>query len=123
MLWLVDDLGRTLLERRPPSGIWGGLWSLPETAWVDPDDRDAAAATLAEWCSPRDLAPVGSQPLPAFVHDFSHYRLQVQPWRLQVSPEPSARLAELDQQRWVGEADLAGLGLPRPVQRLLSSRR
>src|SRR5690606_23727481 len=30
MLILEDAEGRILLERRPPSGIWGGLWSLPE---------------------------------------------------------------------------------------------
>ena len=34
---LRDPAGRVLLEQRPPSGIWGGLWSLPEVA----DLRDA----------------------------------------------------------------------------------
>ena len=30
MFLLIDVEGRCLLERRPPSGIWGGLWSPPE---------------------------------------------------------------------------------------------
>ena len=31
-LILRDSHGRVLLERRPPSGVWGGLWSFPECA-------------------------------------------------------------------------------------------
>src|SRR5699024_9814474 len=30
LLLIVDDQGRFLLEKRPPGGIWGGLWRLPE---------------------------------------------------------------------------------------------
>ncbi|HET6591987.1 MAG TPA: A/G-specific adenine glycosylase, partial [Xanthomonadales bacterium] len=30
MLILRDERGRVLLEKRPPAGIWGGLWCLPE---------------------------------------------------------------------------------------------
>ena len=30
MLILSDSDGKVLLEKRPPTGIWGGLWSLPE---------------------------------------------------------------------------------------------
>ncbi len=30
MLILIDENGNVLLERRPPVGIWGGLWALPE---------------------------------------------------------------------------------------------
>ena len=32
MLIVHDPAGRVLLERRPPSGVWGSLWSLPECA-------------------------------------------------------------------------------------------
>ena len=31
MLIINNNQGSVLLERRPPTGIWGGLWSLPET--------------------------------------------------------------------------------------------
>src|SRR5688572_8905204 len=36
MLWIEDAEGRVLLQRRPPTGIWGSMWSLPEHA-----DQDA----------------------------------------------------------------------------------
>ena len=31
MLIVRDEHSRVLLERRPPTGIWARLWSLPET--------------------------------------------------------------------------------------------
>ena len=43
MLMLVAD-GSVLLERRPPAGIWGGLWGFPELA---------ADADVAAWCRQR----------------------------------------------------------------------
>src|SRR5690606_9623942 len=30
MLLAVHEGGRVLLEQRPPRGLWGGLWGLPE---------------------------------------------------------------------------------------------
>ena len=36
MFLLVDPEGACLLERRPPEGIWGGLWSVPERS-IDTD--------------------------------------------------------------------------------------
>ncbi|MGY8869166.1 MAG: A/G-specific adenine glycosylase, partial [Pseudomonadales bacterium] len=32
MLLLQDEQQQTLLQQRPPTGLWGGLWSLPEVA-------------------------------------------------------------------------------------------
>jgi A/G-specific adenine glycosylase len=76
---------------------------------------------LADWCSQRGHALDNSEALPSFLHDFSHYRLQVQPWRLQLAQRKPAQMAEIDRQLWVADGDLAGLGLPSPIQRLLSS--
>ena len=36
--------GAVYLERRPPSGIWGGLWSFPELG----DNED-----VKDWCAKR----------------------------------------------------------------------
>ncbi|MDQ2694431.1 MAG: A/G-specific adenine glycosylase, partial [Pseudomonadota bacterium] len=41
MLLLCAATGEVLLERRPPSGVWGGLWSFPECP---------PAADVAGWC-------------------------------------------------------------------------
>ncbi|APZ43609.1 A/G-specific adenine glycosylase [Acidihalobacter ferrooxydans] len=69
-LLLRDAEGRLLLEHRPPSGLWGGLWSFPEVssrveadAWLE-----RAAGAGGVW-----------QELEAFTHTFSHFRLRIHP--------------------------------------------
>ncbi len=50
MLLLSDREGRLLLERRPPSGIWGGLWSLPESDGSAPlAESGIPVSTEVEW--------------------------------------------------------------------------
>lgn len=109
MLLLIDAQGRVLLERRPPSGVWAELWSLPEV----PIDTDAGEA-LAHLPVHAASAPSA---LPGFRHTFSHYHLDVQPllWR---SVEPSNSVAEATP-GWYTARELEGLGLPAPVRKLL----
>ncbi|MBS7456169.1 A/G-specific adenine glycosylase [Coralloluteibacterium stylophorae] len=109
MLVVIDTDGRLLLERRPPAGIWSGLWSLPEAA-----DADAAHRALARHARVEFDA---GEPLPAIEHGFSHYRLRIQPvlWR---GAGPIDRVAE-DGVRWQPLAALDQVGLPAPVRRLL----
>lgn len=54
MLILEDTKGRILLERRPPTGIWGGLWSLPELdpAYGTDELQDACIRELGLNCEP-----------------------------------------------------------------------
>ena len=111
-LLLEDGEGRLLLQRRPPTGIWASLWTLPQAeteselrAWFEREvdgDFDAADA------------------LPTIVHTFSHYRLHLQPLRLR-KVAPLARVGDNDAQRWVARAELAGFGLPAPIRKLLDS--
>jgi len=109
---VVLDRGQVLLERRPDSGIWGGLWSLPEID-ADPARFDAEAG--------RALAPFGdigaSAPLPEFFHVFTHFRLRVAPYRVTL-----ARRLELAAEAcyvWHDGARLAEAPLPAPVRKLL----
>ena len=54
------------------------------------------------------------------VHTFSHFRLHLQPLRLRkVAPRPG--VGDNADLRWVGRAELACLGLPAPIRRLLHS--
>jgi len=62
---LLRDGDTVMLEKRPPSGIWGGLWSLPEAA------DEAALVQLA-----RDFgATADVSPLAPLTHVFTHFRL------------------------------------------------
>ncbi|MFO8140570.1 MAG: A/G-specific adenine glycosylase, partial [Marinobacter sp.] len=87
MLILEDADGRILLERRPPSGIWGGLWSLPELdpAYGAEELQDACERHLGLACSDPEL-------ISGFRHTFGHYHLHIQPARLPVTG--STRVAD-----------------------------
>jgi len=98
----VSD-GRVLLERRPPAGIWGGLWSLPE------GDEAALAARFGLTVGERET-------LPPLRHAFTHFRLTLQPVRCRVERRP---LAEEDGRRWFDREALAAAGLPAPIARIL----
>lgn len=108
MLLLVRN-GEILLEKRPFSGIWGGLWSLPET---DPasDPQQQAERRFGLRC---ERLP----PLPDLMHAFTHFRLRIRPQPLQVTG--CARQAQTPGYLWLGLEDAAGAALPTPVRRLL----
>ncbi len=108
MLVLRDTRQRVLLERRGPQGVWSGLWSLPEAA--DADDAWRIAQRHARIDDAQALAP--------FTHVFSHYRLNVEPL---LFDQATARQGVADdaQLRWCSASDLAALGLPAPVRKLL----
>ena len=110
VLWLLDESGRTLLQRRPPAGIWASLWTLPQA-----EDADAARAWLQRHVA---AGYGGGEPLPPIAHAFSHYKLQLQPrrWRGVALHAGVGDNADL---RWVGVDELAGLGIPAPIRRLI----
>lgn len=106
-----DAQGRILLERRPPSGIWARLWSLPEA-----DDTDAAQRLLRQ----RFHANIRTHTLlPSFRHSFTHYHLQITPLLCDVA---SGRfVADDGDHAWCTPTQFAQLGLPAPVRSLLAS--
>ncbi len=97
--------GAILLERRPPAGIWGGLWSLPEF-----DDE----AHLLQWAGAR-LGDVAPESLTAVEHAFTHFRLRIHPRRVLAEPPPA--VGEAEAHGWYGAGSAPG-GLPAPIRRL-----
>jgi len=112
VLWLEDAEGRILMQRRPPTGIWASLWTLPQA-----EDASGAQAWFdghveGELSSGDTLAPIA--------HAFSHYKLELQPVRVR----PVAlhtRVGDNDDLRWVKRGELESLGIPAPIRRLLAS--
>lgn len=103
---LFTDGGRVLLERRPPSGIWGGLLTLPE------GKADVLAASLG-------LHVVAREELPPHRHTFTHFRLTMHTTRCTVSPAPGCGEWPFV---WVALADVTAAGVPAPVLRILTSQ-
>jgi A/G-specific adenine glycosylase len=99
-----------LLEKRPPTGIWGGLWSLPEANV----NEDAMAVAQVRY----GVYPEREACLPDLAHTFTHFRLNIQPRVLsgfkqrQSACEPGLM--------WMSIEDALGAALPAPVRRLLS---
>ncbi len=111
MLLLRDTQGRVLLEKRPASGLWGGLWSLPQC-----DDEQSLADALAA----RSLREHARAPLPAFRHTFSHFHLDIAPVLVDVR-HVRGRVREADGAAWVDPAAPGTLGLAAPVVKLLAT--
>jgi len=110
MLILLRD-GEVLLEKRAPSGIWGGLWSLPEAR---PED-DVIALCRRRYGA--EIAPPA--PLPAIAHGFTHFRLDIELARCAVT-----RLAPAAAEPgtlWLSIEDALGAAIPAPVRQILSA--
>jgi len=113
LAWLLlDGAGRALLQRRPPLGIWAGLWSLPEAD----DEREAEI-----WLSRHIQSPANTEPLPPILHTFSHYRLTLYP-RQKRPVTLAAAVGDNDDLRWVSRQALPDYGIPAPVRTLLEAR-
>ena len=110
MLVIEDDSGRVLLQRRPPTGVWASLWSLPEHADI------AAARAWFERHAHGDFDAGRSGG--AIIHGFSHYRLQIHPHHV-ANARPRDAVGDNDDLRWAARAELHAIGLPAPVRRLI----
>ena len=110
MLQRPND-GALWLEQRPPTGIWGGLWCFPELA----GNEDPEAA-----CEQRALIPLAPPcPLDELVHSFTHFQLRIRPLLVPVQAA-DGRCMESPPSLWYKACAPSAVGLPRPVQDLIS---
>jgi A/G-specific adenine glycosylase len=99
-----------LLERRPPAGIWGGLWGLPEFP---------TRAHADQWC--RENLSAGSTAARGEVirHAFSHFDYEMRPLLVRCMGR-SAALRDADRYRWYDLRDPMKVGLPKPIATLIA---
>ncbi|HSD68684.1 MAG TPA: A/G-specific adenine glycosylase [Woeseiaceae bacterium] len=104
--------GAVFLEKRPPSGIWGGLWSLPEV--VD-------ATLIDDWCHDRLSAkPESRTEWPILRHSFSHYDLDIRPVVVRLQGA-SAKVSDPAAGRFIPFGESQGVGLAAPVRKLVTT--
>ena len=106
-LLAIVDRGQVLLEQRPPSGIWGGLMSLPEVAGHGADTSREVPALFGAVEEAQTLLPL--------VHVFTHYKLHITPVRVTLVE----RMAPMENYRWWNLASIDTAPLPAPVKKLL----
>jgi A/G-specific adenine glycosylase len=109
MIMVYNTRGEVLLERRPPTGLWGGLLSFPEVAGV-PDAQP--------WCTLKlGISPEEIIPWPVHHHTFSHFKLKITPLEIRLDTPPD-RVMEERGMVWYNMASVRG-GLAAPVQKLI----
>jgi len=104
LLWL-QQADRIWLQQRPPSGVWAGLWSMPE------------AGDLAHWQALAASWAGDGEALPSFVHVLTHVDWTLSPlrWRLpEDAPAPDLP------GRWFPVEAALQMGLPAPIRKLIS---
>jgi len=125
MLLLQNNQQQTLLEKRPPTGIWGGLWSLPEMPLTE---------SVSEWCEVNYQLDIGAaKELPVVRHTFSHFHLDITPCVAQVDSSmnnPDQSVMEAQRRVWYKANQKSNsaqpahkqpvLGLAAPVSQLLN---
>lgn len=116
MYLVIDPAGRCLLERRPPTGIWGGLWTPPERA------ADHAAERLLDELGLDTTVVFDTAVLDAFTHTFSHFHLRIEPVRIHLVRTPHG-VSEEGARRWYHPLDKDPIGLSAAAARLLETIR
>lgn len=103
-----DDL--IYLEKRPPTGLWGGLWCLPGI------DTEKCPLNFIEF----NYALQGETPkqLMSFKHKFSHFHLQIHAVSIKTKVQEDC-ICEA-QGQWFEKSQLAHLGLAKPTSLILA---
>ncbi|PIE00234.1 MAG: A/G-specific adenine glycosylase [Thiothrix nivea] len=114
-LLLRNQQGAILLEKRPPTGVWGGLWSFPEY-----DSETALQAALGDYLPEPLPETPATIPLTCLSHTFSHYRLHLQPLLVDLHT-PEARIMEAGDRLWYKAGHEFKGGLSSAAQRLLKN--
>lgn len=101
-----------LLYRRPPTGIWGGLWSLPEVGGVD---------EIAEWQESNLMRqyPILSINEKLIKHQFTHFSLDISVAEIELGALPR-KISDNENIEFVSVDRLADYGLPTPVREILN---
>lgn len=111
MLILHNEHNHVLLQKRPPSGIWGGLWSLPEYS-------NEQCKDISHWAQQQlGYAITAISTELAVRHTFSHFHLDITPVRAQLNH--TVRVMDDKQSLWYNPDNPESLGMAAPIKKLL----
>jgi A/G-specific adenine glycosylase len=100
-----------LLEKRPGSGIWGGLWCPPQF-----DDEDAGR----DWFVRNGMEASEGVRLETFTHTFTHFKLHITPLKIQLAHKPLS--AAQPGSVWLDVKEALQAAIPTPVRMLLGKQ-
>lgn len=102
--------GDILLNQRPPTGIWGGLWSVPE---LDVNPRTLKRQITQSYGQIKAL-----EKWTPWRHTFSHYHLDIHPVLCKLEKRPR-NVMESPPSIWYNLHKPSNIGLAAPVKKLL----
>jgi len=107
---MIRDLRRVLLEQRPPTGIWGGMWGFPEV----PEGSSIERHVAREF----GLTIRSEPPWQEFRHTFTHFHLDITPVPARLNGDASS-IMEKPGLVWYNLHSPDARGLAAPVKQLL----
>jgi A/G-specific adenine glycosylase len=105
---LVMHGGDVLLEKRTSSGIWGGMWCLPQL--------DEGQSEIDDYVQNNALDVNGVIQLARLTHTFTHFKLQISPVHLALTQKPR----QLQKAVWMKVSEALSSAIPTPVRTLLA---
>ncbi len=109
-LLVRDPLNRVLLQQRPATGVWGGLWSFPEL--LDGEDP-------LDWCEARlGVGATQVQTWSTLRHTFTHFHLDIAPVAIDLEDVQDRNAKECGA-LWYDLKRPQSLGLAAPVKKLM----
>lgn len=107
---IENTSGQILLEQRPPSGIWGGLWCFPEFS-TDQSIEESVEQHYGDKIE-KQVEYDG------FRHTFSHFHLLIRPVHIRLKGQTNA-VNDAKLSTWLDMAGESKLGFPAPVVAIL----
>ena len=109
---LENEQGEILLEKRPPTGVWGGLWSFPEYK----SDKE-----LSAWIKTRcSLVSEELATLPEIRHTFSHFHLDITPVK-GIIRDKADTIRDNGEYLWYSPEQGQEIGMAAPVKELIKN--
>lgn len=115
--------GRLLIQKRPPRGVWAGLWEFPGGR-VEPGETPGQAV-VREFMEETGLDVRVARPLPVVRHGYTTYSVALHGFLVEPrGREPGqVRLTAATEHRFAAPSDLAGLAFPAGMRKLMDAMR
>ena len=115
MLIIRNEKANVMMLKRPPVGIWGGLWCFPQF------DNEADASNWLSSYTSDDLSSASRMPI--LSHTFSHFKLHIQPLIIEQKTPINSSVMENHETLWYNINTEFDGGLTAPVTTLLNTLR
>lgn len=109
-LLIKNDSGEIFLTQKPPTGVWGGLWCLPELGECEEN---------LSGLMPAVAGTATDNPMPVIRHTFSHYHLDFTVIPVKLEGHHATGIMESKPTVWYNPDRPSQLGLAAPIKKII----